>query len=731
MNMISNVRKAMIATSTICRRLALVLAILASSVTAPAAVIETELEIFVAGDFNGDNQQDLAIVQRSKGRVRYGYRVSDEFFNWVEWRASGVNNVTGVSVGRVLDEKRDSLVLVSADGNQIGVLDAPSPSVTTDPLAVEAEIIGPNTVVAVDVGGPGNTPLHDLYIASIYNNDAPETRATLFRADGTAFTAAKESDAGGVKSRGSRITLKRGGADYVATITAGSGGETWQVENVAAGQSEMVLSLAGVSAEANLFTGNFRGLPTKEVVMHKNGEASFAVSAVTESGGKFQAAALQTISLPEPARQLVVADGGNQSRLLAIFGQQSPAELFDFDGVKAPVSVQKLAGAADRFLTAAVTFPDAVVLFSTITNDRPREVTYYKVHVLKGGKFAPAVHGPLPLLDDRDDSTVPPIHERIVANLKDKTVADMKAYTNVIPGTEVSYAMTPIPGGEFLLGSPAAEAERKADEGPQVKVQIAPFWMGTYEVTWDEYLLFMFPDDEKGLRETHPTDATVNAISDAVTRPSKPYQDMSNGFGKSGYPAIAMTQHAANKFCHWLSAKTGHFYRLPTEAEWEFACRAGSTTAYSFGQDAGKLDNYGWFFDNSNSKTQKVGKKKPNPWGLHDMHGNVAEWVLDQYRPDFYQTLGADGAAANPWNKATQPYPHSARGGHWDDDAAQLRSAARRGSDRSWKMTDPMLPKGKWYVTDAWFIGFRIVRPLAVPSAEEMTKYWISGVEKD
>jgi formylglycine-generating enzyme required for sulfatase activity len=742
MNMISNVSETMNANPTAARRHPWrqivarigVLAVLAAPGLASAAVIETGLEFITSGDFNGDGQQDVAIVDRNTGRVRLGYRVSNEFFNWADWRAGGVKNVTGVSVGKLLDAKRDALALVSADANQIAVLDAPNLSVMTDPVAIQSEVIGPNTVVAVDVGGAGNTPLHDLYIASIYNED-PENRITLVRANGETFTQTAESPAAGATSRGSRITLKNGGAEYAATITAGTGGETWRVTTLASGKPEEVLTISGVPAGANYFTGNFRGGATKEVVFFKSGATNFSISSVTETGGKFNASPLKTINLPQPALLLTVAEGGPKSRLLAIFDQHAPAQLMDFDGANPVVSVQQLAGATNKFLCGGIAFPDAVVLFSTLnslTNTGPgvKTATHYQIHVLTEGKFVPAAFGTLASLDDRDDSTVPMIHGRIVANLKEKSAADMKAYTNVIPGTEVTYAMTPIPGGEFLLGSPGTEADRKADEGPQAKVQIAPFWMGTYEVTWDEYLLFMYPDDEKKLRETHPTEATINQVSDAVTRPSKPYADMSNGFGKSGYPAIAMTQHAANKFCHWLSAKTGHFYRLPTEAEWEYACRAGTATAYSFGNDAGKLGDFGWFFDNSNSKTQKVGKKQPNPWGLYDMHGNVLEWVLDQYDPEFYKTLSA-GAASNPWNKATQPYPHSARGGSWDDDAPALRSAARRGSDRTWKMTDPQLPKGKWYVTDAWFIGFRVVRPLAVPSAEEMTKYWISGVEKD
>jgi formylglycine-generating enzyme required for sulfatase activity len=288
--------------------------------------------------------------------------------------------------------------------------------------------------------------------------------------------------------------------------------------------------------------------------------------------------------------------------------------------------------------------------------------------------------------------------------------------------------MVPIPGGEFVMGSPAGEAHREADEGPTHKVKIEPFWMERCEVTWNEYELFMYQDDKPAA----PADGTsnyVDAAADAVSRPSKPYVEMSFGMGREGYPAISMTQHAANIYCQWLSAKTGHFYRLPTEAEWEYACRAGTSTAYFFGDDPAKLGEYAWFADNSDFKYQKVGKKKPNPWGLYDMIGNVDEWTLDQYDAEYYKQF--TGVASEPWNKSTKPYPQVVRGGSWQDEADKLRSAKRLGSTADWKMQDPQLPKSIWFLTDAQFVGFRIIRPLKVPSAEEMRQYWHSGVEKD
>lgn len=290
-------------------------------------------------------------------------------------------------------------------------------------------------------------------------------------------------------------------------------------------------------------------------------------------------------------------------------------------------------------------------------------------------------------------------------------------YTEQIPKTSVTFEMAPIPGGEFLMGSPESEEGRGEAEGPQRKVKVEPFWMGVTEVTWDLYRMFMFAEagaEKKGDDE----------VVDAISRPTTPYVEMSFGMGVEGYPAISMTQHAAQKFTQWLSAKTGRFYRLPTEAEWEYACRAGTTTAYSFGDDPSAIDEYAVYWDNSDYKYAKVGTKKPNPWGLHDMHGNVMEWTLDAYTPKGYEPGDAD----NPWVRAKTLYPRTARGGSWNDDPDKLRCAARVGSDPEWKMQDPQLPKSVWYLTDAQGLGMRLVRPVKTPSADEMFEYWNSGL---
>ncbi len=305
------------------------------------------------------------------------------------------------------------------------------------------------------------------------------------------------------------------------------------------------------------------------------------------------------------------------------------------------------------------------------------------------------------------------------------TAAEMKPYTELIEHTGAKIEMVPIPGGTFVMGSPDNEAGRKASEGPQHQVQVDPFWMGKHEITWDAYEVWMDDLDILRLKFTKtPLNERDKLAEDfQTTQPTPPYVDMSFGMGKRDNPAICMTQLSAKVYCMWLSAKTGRYYRLPTEAEWEYACRAGTTTAYSFGDDPAKLDEYAWYSKNSDSTYHPVGKKQPNPWGLYDMHGNVSEWVLDQHTTDFYGS--ANGKVMhNPLAIPKTLYPRVVRGGGWDDGPSSCRSAARRGSDESWKEQDPQLPQSIWYHTDATSVGFRIVRPLVQPTEEERKAKW-------
>ena len=278
-----------------------------------------------------------------------------------------------------------------------------------------------------------------------------------------------------------------------------------------------------------------------------------------------------------------------------------------------------------------------------------------------------------------------------------------KGYTELIPASDVKFDMVPIPGGTFLMGSPVGEQGRSDDEGPQHPVAIKPFWMGKMEVTWNEYDLYW--KAEEANRRDEPKGA------DAITRPTPPYADETFGLGREGYPVICITHHAAMEYCRWLSVKTGKTYRLPTEAEWEYACRAGTKTAYSCGDDAKQLDDYGWHGGNSEEIPHEIGKKKPNAWGLYDMHGNVSEWCLDHYQKDFYSKFPLDRPTLAPVLMPTADrFPHVARGGSYSEKPERCRSAARRGSDKTWIKLDPQRPQSIWWLTSAEFVGFRVVR---------------------
>lgn len=240
-----------------------------------------------------------------------------------------------------------------------------------------------------------------------------------------------------------------------------------------------------------------------------------------------------------------------------------------------------------------------------------------------------------------------------------------KRRERTIPGTAIGYTMVEIPSGKVSI-----EVDGVARE-----VEVGPFWVMTTELTWDMYDVFVFNLDEAG---QHPE-------ADAVSRPSKPYIPPDRGFGHAGYPALSMTTKAAEQFCVWLSAKTGRRYRLPTEAEWRHLALAGAEGPYHFG-DASKIDEYAWTLANADEKTHAVAQKKPNAWGLFDVHGNVMEWA-----------------------RAIDGKSFVACGGSYEKDAGEATAFSTAVQDWQWNSSDPQMPKSQWWLADASWVGMRII----------------------
>lgn len=298
--------------------------------------------------------------------------------------------------------------------------------------------------------------------------------------------------------------------------------------------------------------------------------------------------------------------------------------------------------------------------------------------------------------------------------------SEFTEYTIEIPDSDQAIEMVPVPGGTFEMGP---------INGSTHQVTVDPFWMGKYEITWNEYNLFR-NEVLENLEPKLSANFDDNAVAaDIISLPSPPYVDMSFGMGTDGFPAAGMTHYAAFMFTKWLTEKTGEFYRLPTEAEWEYACRAANPGEYERITNESELGQYAWYKGNSDRKYHQPGQKEPNALGIHDMLGNVAEWTFDQYHEDYLSQLEGE-PADNPFFKPTELYPRTARGGSWMDEAEAASCLQRRGSNPQWKMRDPQLPKSLWWLTNASFLGFRVVKPADQPeSTEEMEEYWIEAMQ--
>ena len=312
----------------------------------------------------------------------------------------------------------------------------------------------------------------------------------------------------------------------------------------------------------------------------------------------------------------------------------------------------------------------------------------------------------------------------------------MVPYEITIPGTDVKLKMVPIPGGTFKLGSPETEAGHTAAESPEVEVEVEPFWMAEHETTWKQYKPFMalYETFKKfqtaGIRKVNDE----NRI-DAITVPTPLYEpSFTFEYGEDPQlPAVTMTNYSARQYTKWLSGVTGNQYRLPSEAEWEYAASGGAKTAYHFGDDPPKLEEYAWFVGNADEKPHLVKGKKPNQFGLYDMHGNVWEWVLDQYKEEgFKHLVGKKVKALETVVWPTEIEELMVKGGGWDDEAEACRVASKMASaEEDWKDEDPNVPLSPWWFTSypSTCVGFRVIRPLHEVSKKDSDKFYRPSIE--
>ena len=300
-------------------------------------------------------------------------------------------------------------------------------------------------------------------------------------------------------------------------------------------------------------------------------------------------------------------------------------------------------------------------------------------------------------------------------------VTEFKTFEEKLPGTSVSFKMVAIPGGQFKMGSPVDEAYRGRDEGPARDVEVNKFWMAEIEVSWTEYLAFFGATGSQGRKEAVEVDEETDGVSGATP----PWGAPDQGWGKGTRPAITMSHLAAETYCRWLTQETGRKYRLPTEAEWEYAARAGTQTPYFFeglpkdyeadgflkklfGSNTEVIDKFAISHLNSPSKTQKPESVEANAFGLKNMLGNVAEFCLDFYDPKVYGKY-PKGLVKNPRGPRNGA-EHVVRGGSFKNSPKDLRAARRDFTKtEAWLVTDPQIPKSIWWYSDTKSVGFRVV----------------------
>lgn len=212
-------------------------------------------------------------------------------------------------------------------------------------------------------------------------------------------------------------------------------------------------------------------------------------------------------------------------------------------------------------------------------------------------------------------------------------------------GNGIYMEMVRIPAGKFTIGSPTNEKDRRENESPLIEVKVPSFYMAKFAVTQEQWLAIV--------------GSNVATFRDNLQAPME-----------------SISWLEAQEFCRRLATKTQHLYRLPSESEWEYACRAGTNTAYHFGDDSTQLSDYAWFAANADKRSHPIGQKVPNPWGLYEMHGGVWEWCEDTWHDTWHDNFYGAPADGKAWIEGNVGR-RVRKGGSWSNEAKLCRSASR------------------------------------------------------
>ena len=433
------------------------------AVRASPVVQETEAEFITSADLNGDTLQDVVLVDKATGRMRPGYQQTNGLFRWGDWRESGASGTTGLSVGRLLNADHDGLALSSRDGNTVTLLDASVPTSVSAPVEVPFALLGPAVVVAIDLGGEGETPLKDLFVGSVYNSP-DENMASLFRNTDGDLAEFEERPLPGVPARADRIQLEDGGPELLALLLQTERDTALHVQSFVNAQPVEVAVVDGLEANARYTLCKIRGVPLRDLLVWNPGSRTIIHRPVLKSeSGTYQFGPPRVLDLEEPIRSVVALADEDENRLFVIQEEGLAAGIYVFDSNGRPSRVEALRAPTNHVFTGALPARRGFVTFQGLRNGGS-SVRYQFFEETDDG-FREGVYGQLPTLADNDNLTLPGIHARMVDRAHAATGADMRPYTNSIPGTKVTYSMVAIPGGNssWAVRGPRQAARRTKD----------------------------------------------------------------------------------------------------------------------------------------------------------------------------------------------------------------------------------------------------------------------------